>query len=84
MYPVVLTTPSSTTTDDNYVTVLVYFTSKMCVSFKNRWVNCTTDRSVSTDTVASTSDVTGNTEKLLSVHRLLDSTLLKYTLDILT
>ena len=31
--------------DYNYVTVLVYFTSKMCVSFKNRWVNCTTDRS---------------------------------------
>ena len=33
----------------------------MCVSFKNRWVNCTTDRSVSTDAVSGTSDVTGDT-----------------------
>ena len=51
----------STAADNNYVAVFIYMFFLIYIALKNRWVYSTADRTVYTDTVSGTANVTGDT-----------------------
>ena len=63
---------SCTTTYNNNIAIFVDFKIFVDISFRNCRVDCTTDRTIYTDTVACTSNITGNTFTQIIFFPILD------------